>query len=171
MLQIRTSSAASGQALIGRRVPMWTALLALVAAVAVAMTLPAAASAASAAPSAGDRQKARGSCANERGLTRAKHQRFKLKYGVGARHRNSFNRCVKIKARSYARRRGGGGGGGGLPGLGVPGIPGVPMLPGGIPEMPGVRMECQIAQMEDPIAFQTDYPGGLEMCVLMESMP
>jgi hypothetical protein len=168
MLQFRTSSAAHGQAIIRRRVPMWTALLALVAAVAVAMTLPAAASAA-AAPTAGDRQKARGSCANERGLTRAKHQRFKLKYGVGARHRNSFNRCVKIKARKYARNRAGGGGG--LPGLGVPGIPGVPMLPGGIPEMPGVRMECQIAQMEDPIAFQTEFPGGIEMCVLMESMP
>jgi hypothetical protein len=141
-------------------------LLAVVAALAVALTLPAAASAA--APTAGDRQKARASCANERGLTKAKHQRFKLKYGVGARHRNSFNRCVKIKARAYARRRaggGGGGGGGGLPGLGLP------TLPGGIIEMPGVRQECQIAQMEDPIAFQTEYPGGLEMCVLMESMP
>jgi hypothetical protein len=168
MLHVRTSSAAHGQAPNRRRVPMWTALLAMVAAVAVAMTLPAAASAA-AAPTAGDRQKARGSCANERGLTRAKHQRFKLKYGVGARHRNSFNRCVKIKARSFARRRSGGGGG--LPGLGVPGVPGVPTLPGGIPEMPGVRMECQIAQMEDPIAFMTEFPGGIETCVLMESMP
>jgi hypothetical protein len=168
MLQFRTSSAADGQALIRRRVPMWTALLALVAAVAVAMTLPAAASAA-AAPTAGDKQKARGSCANERGLTRAKHQRFKLKYGVGARHRNSFNRCVKIKARTYARRRAGGGGG--LPGLGVPGLPGMPTLPGGIPEMPGVRMECQVAQMEDPIGFMTEFPGGIETCVLMESMP
>ena len=131
-------------------------LLAVVAAVAVALTLP---TMASAAPTAGDRQKARGSCANERGLTKAKHQRFKLKYGVGARHRNSFNRCVKIKARAYARRRagggGGGGGGGGLPGLGLP------TLPGGIIEMPGVRMECQIAQMEDPIAFQTEFPGGI----------
>jgi hypothetical protein len=167
MLRVRTSSATAGQAPNLRRVPMWTALLAVVAAVAVAMTLPAAASAA--ASTAGNKQKARGACANERGLTRAKHVRFKLKYGVGARHRNAFNRCVKIKARTFARR--GAGGGGGLPGLGVPGIPGVPTLPGGIPEMPGVRMECQIAQMEDPIAFQTEYPGGIETCVLMESMP
>ena len=166
MLHVRTSSAANGQALTRRRVPMRTALLALVAAVAVAMTLPASAAAA---PSAGDRQKARGSCANERGLSKAKHQRFNLKYGVGARHRNAFNRCVKIKARTFARRRSGGGGG--LPGLGIPGVPGVPTLPGGIPEMPGVRMECQIAQMEDPIGFMTEYPGGIETCVMMESMP
>jgi hypothetical protein len=165
MLQFRTSSALDGQALIRRRVPMWTALLALVAAVAVAMTLPAAASAA--ASSVGNKQKARGACANERGLTRAKHVRFKLKYGIGARHRNAFNRCVRIKARTYARRRAGGGGGG-LPGLGIPGMP---TLPGGIPEMPGVRMECQIAQMEDPLGFMQEFPGGIETCVMMESMP
>jgi hypothetical protein len=152
-----------------RPVSIRTVLLALVAVAAVALTLPAAAGAA--APTQGDRLKARGACADERGLTRAKHQRFRLKYGVGARNRNAFNRCVKIKARQFARRRGGGGGGGGLPGLGVPGIPGVPMLPGGIPEMPGVRAECQIAQMEDPLAFMQEFPGGIETCVLMESMP
>ena len=168
MLQFRTSSAADGPAPNRRRVPMLMALLALVAAVAVAMTLPAAASAAAAAPTAGDRQKARGSCANERGLSRAKHQRFKLKYGTGARHRNSFNRCVKIKSRTFARRRSGGGG---LPGLGTPGLPGMPTLPGGIPEMPGVRMECQVEQMSDPIGFMQEYPGGIETCVMMESMP
>ena len=74
---------------------------------------------------------------------------------------------MKIKARAYARRRagGGGGGGGGLPGLGLP------TLPGGIIEMPGVRMECQVAQMEDPIGFAQEFPGGIETCVLMESMP
>jgi hypothetical protein len=170
MLQVRSSSPASGQAAVRRRVPMRFALLALVAAAAVALTLPAAASAsASAAPTAGDRQKARGSCANERGLSRAKHQRFKLKYGVGARHRNSWNRCVKIKARTFARRRAGGGGG--LPGLGIPGLPGMPTLPGGIPEMPGVRLECQAEQMSDPIGFMQEYPGGIETCVMMESMP
>lgn len=164
MLQTRTSSAAGGRTPTTRRiVPIRTALVALVACVGVALTLPAGASA-SAAPSRADKQKARGSCANERGLSRAKHQKFRLKYG-----RNAFNRCVKIKARTFARRRAGGGGG--LPGLGIPGVPGVPTLPGGIPEMPGVRMECQIAQMEDPIGFMTEYPGGIETCVLMESMP
>jgi hypothetical protein len=163
MLQVRTSSAAAGQATIRRRVPMWTALLALVAAVAVALTLPAAASAA-AAPNGADRQKARAKCAKERGLTKAKHQRFRLTYGG----RNAFNRCVKQKARTFARRRSGGGG---LPGLGIPGIPGMPTLPGGIPEMPGVRLECQAEQMSDPIGFMQEYPGGLETCVMMESMP
>lgn len=166
MLQTRTSSAAGGRTPTTRRiVPIRTALVALVACVGVALTLPAGASA-SAAPTRADKQKARGSCANERGLSRAKHQRFRLKYG-----RNAFNKCVKIKARKFAKRRGGGGGGG-LPGL--PGMPG--LLPGGIPEMPGVRMECQIAQMEDPIGFMTEYPAisgqdPLEMCVMMESMP
>lgn len=162
MLQIRTSSAVAGRALTRRHVPIGTALVALVAVVAVALTLPAAASAA-APPTAGDRQKARGSCANERGLTRAKHKRFALKYG-----RRAFSRCVRIKARKFAKRRAGGG-----LGLGLPGLPGMPTLPGGIPEMPGVRAECQIAQMEDPLGFAQEYPGAnpLEMCVMMESMP
>ena len=150
-----------------RHVPIRTALLALVAVAAVALTLPAAASAS--APNGRDRLKARGACADERGLTRAKHQRFRLKYGAGARSRNAFNRCVKIKARAFARRRAGGGGG--LPGLGLPGLPGMPTLPGGIPEMPGVRLECQAEQMSDPIGFMQEYPGGLETCVMMESMP
>jgi hypothetical protein len=161
MLHARTSSAA-GPATTRRRLPTWTALLALVAAVAVVMALPAAAAAA---PNAKDRQKARAKCANERGLTKAKHQRFRLKYGG----RNAFNRCVKQKARTFARRRSGGGGG--LPGLGIPGLPGMPTLPGGIPEMPGVRLECQAEQMSDPIGFMQEYPGGIETCVMMESMP
>ena len=158
MLQFGTSSAVNGQAFTRRCVP---ALLVLVSAVAVALTLPAAASAA-AAPNAADRQKARGSCANERGLTRARHQRFRLKYG-----RRAFSRCVKIKARRFARRRAGGGLGGGLPGL--PTIPGTP----GIPELPGVRLQCQMEQMEDPIGFMQEYPGPnpIDICVMMESMP
>lgn len=164
MLQTRTSSAAGGRTPTTRRiVPIRTALVALVACVGVALTLPAGASA-SAAPSRADKQKARGSCANERGLSRAKHQKFRLKYG-----RNAFNRCVKIKARKFAKRRGGGGGGG------LPGLPGIPGMPGVI-EMPGVRLECQMAQMEDPIGFMQEYPAisgqdPIEMCVMMESMP
>jgi hypothetical protein len=136
------------------------ALLALVAAAAVALTLPAAASAQR--PTQGDRLKARSSCANERGLTKARHQKFRLKYGRGA-----FNRCVRIKARKFARRRAGGGLGGGLGGL--PTIPGMP----GMIELPGVRLQCQMEQMADPIEFMTEYPGPnpIDMCVMMESMP
>jgi hypothetical protein len=138
------------------------ALLALVAAVAVALTLPAAASAQR--PTQGDRFKARSSCANERGLTKARHQKFRLKYG-----RRAFSRCVRIKARKFARRRAGGGLGG------FPGLPGMPTIPGmpGIPELPGVRLQCQMEQMADPIEFMTEYPGPnpIDICVMMESMP
>jgi hypothetical protein len=140
------------------------ALVALVTVVALALTLPASASAA-AKPTRGDRIKARSSCADERGLTRAKHQKFKLKYGAGAANRNSFRRCINIKARKFANRRASNNLGG------LPGLPGMPTLPGGIPEMPGVRLECQAEQMSDPIGFMTEYPGGLETCVMMESMP
>jgi hypothetical protein len=142
--------------------------LALAMAVAMALTIPASAAAA---PSSGDRQKARGSCADERGLTSAKHQRFRLKYGTGPGKRNAFNRCVKIKARNFAKRRGGGS-------MGVPGLGGFPTIPGmpGMIEMPGVRLECQMEQMEDPIGFMQEYPAisgqdPLDMCVMMESMP
>jgi hypothetical protein len=152
------------------------ALLALATAVAMALTIPASASAA---PSNADRQKARGSCAHERGLTSARHQRFRLKYGAGPSHWNAFNRCVKIKARTFAKRRGAGGmalpglGGTALPGLGA--LPTIPGMPGMI-EMPGVRLECQIEQMEDPIGFMQEYPAisgqnPIDMCVMMESMP
>jgi hypothetical protein len=141
--------------------------LALATAVAMALTIPASAAAA---PSSGDRQKARGSCADERGLTPAKHQRFRLKYGTGPGKRNAFNRCVKIKARKFAKRRGGS--------MGMPGLGGFPTIPGmpGMIEMPGVRLECQMEQMEDPIGFMEEYPpitgqDPIDMCVMMESMP
>ena len=55
----------------------------------------------------------------------------------------------------------------------MPGIPGMP----GMIEMPGVRLECQMEQMSDPIGFMQEYPaigGGqspIDMCVMMESMP
>jgi hypothetical protein len=144
------------------------ALVALVTAVAVALTLPASAGAA-AKPTRGDKIKARSSCADERGLTRARHQKFKLKYGAGARNSNAFRRCINIKARKFANRRASNNLG--FPGL--PGMPGMPTLPGGIPEMPGVRLECQAEQMSDPIGFMQEYPGPnpLDMCVMMESMP
>jgi hypothetical protein len=163
------------------------ALLALSAAVAVALTLPAAASVA--APTHADRFKARSACADERGLTRARHQKFRLKYGVGATNTRAFSRCVKIKARTFARRRPWGQaplppapGPGPAPAPALPSspMPGLPGMPGFV-EMPGVRLECQMQQMEDPIGFAQEYLGpygtgipgysAIDICVMMGSMP
>ena len=155
-------------------------MLALCAAAAVTLTLPAAAGAAG--PTGGDRFKARDACAYERGLTRARHKRFSLKYGVGATNRRAFSRCVTIKARRFAGRRPSG-----LrpspapaPAPFPPGMPGLPGTPGFV-ELPGVRLECQMAQMEDPIGFAQEYLGpygtgipgysAIDLCVMMESMP
>jgi hypothetical protein len=192
MLQIRTSSAV--YVTERRHVPIRTALLALSAAAAVALTLPAAAGAA--VPTRSDRFKARDACANERGLTRARHKRFSLKYGVGATNRRAFSRCVTIKARRFAGRRAWGPTppsapapapapfAPSMPGLpGMPGVPGMPGLPGmpGFVEMPGIRLQCQMEQMEDPIGFAQEYLGpygtgipgysAIDLCVMMESMP
>jgi hypothetical protein len=166
MLQLRTSSAAAGRAPTTRRVPIRTALLALVAAVAVAFTLPAAASAA-AGPSRAEKREARAMCALA--LTRAERGMFRRAYGGKALNRASRG-CVSRLARRLASRRGARRRAA-APAPTPPPLPGVPMLPGGIPEMPGVRLECQVKQMEDPIAFAQEFPTGIEMCVMMESMP
>jgi hypothetical protein len=180
MLQFRTSSAVH---LAERRhVPIRTALLALSAAAAVALTLPAAAGAA--VPTRGDRFKARDACAYERGLTRARHQRFRLKYGVGATNRRAFSRCVTIKARRFAGRRPWGltppSAPAPAPAPFPPAMPGLPGTPGFV-ELPGVRLQCQMAQMEDPIGFAQEYLGpygtgipgysAIDLCVMTESMP
>ena len=162
-----------------------TGVVALGAALAVALTLPAAGGAA---PRSADRLKARSSCADERGLTRARHKRFSLKYGVGATNRRAFGRCVTIKARRFAGRRRWGPTPPSAPAAppalapapALPTMPGLPGMPGFI-EMPGVRLECQMAQMEDPIGFAQEYLGpygtgipgysAIDLCVMMESMP
>jgi hypothetical protein len=182
MLQIRTSSVVHVP--VRRHVPIRTALLALSAAAAVALTLPAAASAA--VPTRGDRLKARNACADERGLTRARHNKFRLKYGVGPTNRRAFSRCVTIKARRFAGRRGWGLNPPPAPAPApapAPFPPPMPALPGmpGFVELPGVRLECQLAQMEDPIGFAQEYLGpygtgipgysAIDICVMMESMP
>jgi hypothetical protein len=182
-----------GVAVLAKRKPRSTrqipflgraALLTLSAAVAVAVTLPAAAGAA--AQTQDDRFRARSACADERGLTRARHKRFSLKYGVGAMNRRAFSRCVKIKARTFARRRPWGSTPlpptpAPAPGPG-PALP-MPALPGmaGFVELPGVRLQCQMEQMEDPIGFAQEYMGAygtgipgysaIDLCVMMESMP
>jgi hypothetical protein len=34
-----------------------------------------------------------------------------------------------------------------------------------------IRAECRMAQWEAPLDFRLEYPGGIDMCVRMESMP
>jgi hypothetical protein len=38
-------------------------------------------------------------------------------------------------------------------------------------EAPTIRAECQMEARIDPIEFRQEYPGGVETCVRMESMP
>jgi hypothetical protein len=38
-------------------------------------------------------------------------------------------------------------------------------------ELPVIRAECRMARWEAPLEFRMDYPGGVRMCVRMESMP
>jgi hypothetical protein len=169
MLQVRTSSAAAGQATTIRRLPMWAAVLALIAALTVALTLPATSDAAR--PNRADKLEARSACALERGQTKAERRQFRRAYRART-ITGAFNRCVKQQARRLANKRAARRRRSAPPAApGLPGVPGVPTLPGGIPEMPGVRAECQVAQLEDPLGFQQEYPGGIETCVLMESLP
>jgi hypothetical protein len=182
MLQIRTSPAVHVPT--RRHVPIRTALLALSAAAAVALTQPAAAGAA--VPTPGDRLKARNACADERGLTRARHKKFSLKYGVGPTNRRAFSRCVTIKARRFAGRRAWGPTPQPAPAPApapAPFLPPMPALPGmpGFVELPGIRLQCQMEQMEDPIGFAQEYLGpygtgipgysAIDICVMMASMP
>lgn len=171
MLQVRTSSAVNGQAPARRRVSIRTALIALGAAVAVALTLPAAGTAA-AKPTRADRLEARSVCALERGVTRSERRMFRSAYG-GRTLNQAFRRCVRRQARRLASKRAARRAPAPAPALpGIPEVPGLPGLPG-FPELPGVRAECQLEQMEDPIGFAQEYPGPnpLELCVQMESMP
>jgi hypothetical protein len=36
---------------------------------------------------------------------------------------------------------------------------------------PIIRAECRMARWEAPLEFRMDYPGGVKMCIRMESMP
>jgi hypothetical protein len=95
---------------------------------------------------------------------------------------------VKIKARTFARRRPWGPTP--LPPAPTPApapgptpAPPMPALPGmaGFVELPGVRLQCQMEQMQDPIGFAQEYMGAygtgipgysaIDLCVMMESMP
>jgi hypothetical protein len=120
-----------------------TALVVLGAAVAVGLTLPAAGTAA-AKPTQADRFEARITCAEGRGVTRFERKMFRQAYG-GRTVKQAFRRCVKHHARFLARERG--------------------------VELPGIRFECRMARMEAPLEFRMEYPGGVRMCVRMESAP
>jgi hypothetical protein len=166
MLQTRRSSAVDGPAPTRRRVPIRTALVALGAAVAVALTLPAAGTAA--APTRGERLEARAICALA--WTKAERGLFRAAYG-GRKMNRAFRGCQRRQARRLAskraaRRR---------QTVAPPGIlaPPAPVTPPGFVEMPGVRAQCQLEQTEDPIGFAQEYPGPdpLTLCVQMESAP
>jgi hypothetical protein len=163
------------------------AIAMVVAAVAGALTLPAAAGAA--APTRADELNARSACAAERGLTRASHRRFRLKYGVGPRHRRAFISCVTIKARRFAPRRAWGQTPPPAAPAPAPAPPPPPAQAPALPPMPAVagmpagfmemlRLQCAIEQMQDPIGFAQNYLGPygmgipgynnpIDMCVLM----
>jgi hypothetical protein len=59
--------------------------------------------------------------------------------------RNPFRKCVRFHARTIAMER--------------------------RIEAPLIPHECRLARAEDPIGFRQEYPGGIRMCVRMESMP
>jgi hypothetical protein len=205
--QLGGAGSAAPKPSAARQIPFLNrmALLALSAAVAVALTLPAAASAA--APTRADRLNARSACADERGLAGQKRFRLTLRrrceeqggvplvrddQGPQVRPATRLGADAAAAARTGTGPRtctGTGTGpraGTGLdlpPASGDAGASGDARVPGmpGFYEMPGVRLECQIQQMEDPIGFAHEYLGpygtgipgysAIDICVMMRSMP
>jgi hypothetical protein len=119
------------------------AIVVLGLAVAAALTLPAA-GATAVRPNPVERAEARVTCAEQRGITRYEHRLFRRSYG-GKSRRGAFRKCVRRQARILAMERGA--------------------------ELPAIRGECQMARLEAPLEFRMEYPGGVKMCVRMETAP
>lgn len=92
-------------------------------------------------PTFADRLEARKTCIGERGVGDP-IKRQEFRLLYG---RRPMRRCVRYHARLIAMER--------------------------RMELPLIRAECRLAQQEAPLEFLQDYPGGVPMCVRMESMP
>jgi hypothetical protein len=117
------------------------ALLGAAVALLVALALPGVAGGAAVKPTFADRFEARKTCIGERGYADPV-KRWEFRQLYG---RHPMRRCVRYHARLIAMER--------------------------RAELPVIRAECRLARMEAPIEFQQEYPGGIRMCVRMESMP
>lgn len=93
------------------------------------------------APNFADRFEARKTCISERGVGDPA-KRLEFRLLYGKR---PMRNCVRYHARLIAMER--------------------------RMEAPLIRAECRMAQMEAPLEFSQEYPGGVRMCVRMESMP
>jgi hypothetical protein len=99
-------------------------------------------SSAAAAPSLADRLEARTICVSERGAGDPfKAREFRRLYGG----RRAFRRCVRFHVRQVVIER---------------------RL-----ELPTIKAECRLEARATPVAFRSDYPGGLRQCVRFGALP
>jgi hypothetical protein len=99
-------------------------------------------STASAKPTFADRLEARANCISERGVgDPVKRNAFRMLYGG----KRPFRRCVRYQVKQVIMER---------------------RL-----ALPMIRSECRVAQMEAPLEFRMEFPGGVDQCVKIESMP
>jgi hypothetical protein len=97
---------------------------------------------AAARPALADRLEARSICISERGAGDPfKAKEFRRLYGG----RHPFRRCVRFHVRQVVIER---------------------RL-----ELPTIHVECRLEARAAPVEFRLDYPGGVNQCVRLESMP
>jgi hypothetical protein len=115
--------------------------VAVVLGAAVAVALMLPVASAAARPTRAERLEARTVCAEQRGIFPYEHRMFRRAYGG----RRAFRKCMRRQARILARERGA--------------------------ELPAIRGECQMLRLENPLEFRMEFPGGVRMCVRMETAP